>query len=82
MDGLKVDELGEDTVETATGGSLETRAGQTDALNDTNAAEAQIPAPNDSQAEKEDQNTSVTTDTHLTPQDMRRARRIRVRGGP
>lgn len=80
MDGLKVDELGEDTVEPATGGTLETRAGQTDTLNDSNA-ESQIPASNDSQADKEDQNGSVTTETHLTPQDMRRARRIRVRGG-
>lgn len=82
MNGLKVDELGEDTVESATDGTLETQAGQTDTLNDASAAESQIPASNDSQADKEDQNASVTTDPHLTPQDMRRARRIRVRVGP
>lgn len=82
MNGLKMDELGEDTVETASGGTIETRAGQADTLNDANVVESQIPASNDSQADKEDQNASVTTDPHLTPQDMRRARRIRVRMCP
>lgn len=81
MNGLKVDELGEDIVDTATGGTLETRTGQTDTLNDANSAESQIPASTDSQADKEDQNASVATNTHLTPQDMRHARRIRVRVG-
>lgn len=82
MNGLKVDELGEDSVETATGGTLETQEGQTDPSNDTNTAESQISASNDSQADKEDQNTTVSIDPHLTPQDMRRARRIRVNVGP
>lgn len=82
MNGLKVDEMGEDTMETATGTPLETRAGQTDTINDVNAAESQTPASNESQTDKEDQSASVTTDSHLTPQDMRRARRIRVRAGP
>ncbi|XP_026988412.1 PR domain zinc finger protein 10 isoform X1 [Tachysurus fulvidraco] len=78
MNGLKMDEIGDDTVETATGATLETRTGQTDTLSDVNAAESQTLASNESQTDKEDQNTSVTTDSHLTPQDMRRARRIRV----
>ncbi|KAI5620317.1 PR domain zinc finger protein 10 isoform X1 [Silurus asotus] len=77
INGLKVDELGEDTVETVTSGTLETRVGQTETLNEVNAAESQTSPTNDTQAEKEDQNTPVTTDSHLTPQDMRRARRIR-----
>lgn len=81
MNGLKVDEIVEDTVETATGAVLETRTGQTDTLNDANAAESQTPA-SESQTDKEDQNASVTTDSLLTPQDMRRARRIRVRACP
>lgn len=79
INGLKVDELGQDTVETPTVGALENRSGQTDTLNDADVLESQISASNDSQADKEEQNASVTTDPHLTPQDMRRARRIRVR---
>ncbi|XP_037395943.1 PR domain zinc finger protein 10 isoform X2 [Pygocentrus nattereri] len=77
LNGLKMGELGDDAVGTVTEGTVETPAGQPEALQDvdntdTSTTTSSVPPPN-----KEDQCVVAAGDSHLSPQDIRRARRIR-----
>lgn len=78
LNGLKVVEMTADPVEEETGEGLDTPATHTQSLQEeedsvTHPLPSEVPEP-----AKEDLPQTVQADPHLTPQDMRRARRIRV----
>ncbi|XP_062860600.1 PR domain zinc finger protein 10 isoform X2 [Trichomycterus rosablanca] len=77
VNGLKDDELRQDSMETVTEEPLDTQTDQTEAPNDVNGTDSQTTVSDDPLPDKEDQDPPVSTDSHLSPQDMRRARRIR-----
>lgn len=79
VNGLKDDELREASVEAVTEEVLDTQTDQTEAPNDVNGTDSPTNVLDEPMPDKEDQNSLVSTDSHLSPQDMRRARKIRVR---
>lgn len=77
LNGLKVVEMTADPVEAETADELDAPATNTEALEDEPDPGTPPPPSEVPGSPKEDQPQTVPVDPHLTPQDMRRARRIR-----
>ncbi|XP_057204114.1 PR domain zinc finger protein 10 isoform X2 [Triplophysa rosa] len=77
LNGLKVVEMTADPVEAEIGEGLDTLATHTESLQDEGDSGTLPPPLEVPESAKEDLPQTVTADPHLTPQDMRRARRIR-----
>ncbi|KAA0714700.1 Zinc finger protein 10 [Triplophysa tibetana] len=77
LNGLKVMEMTADPVEAEIGEGLDTLTTQTESLQDEGDLGTMPPPLEVPESVKEDLLQTVTADSHLTPQDMKRARRIR-----
>lgn len=77
LNGLKVVEMTGDLVEAETGEGFDTPATHTESLQDEGDSGTPPPPSEVPESAKEDLPQTVPSDPHLTPQDMRRARRIR-----
>ncbi|XP_073706394.1 PR domain zinc finger protein 10 [Garra rufa] len=77
LNGLKVVEMPAESMETETEEGLDTPAIHTEALQDEGESVTPPPPTEVLESAKEDLPQTSPEDTHLTPQDMRRARRIR-----
>ncbi|XP_043121020.1 PR domain zinc finger protein 10 isoform X1 [Puntigrus tetrazona] len=78
LNGLKVVEMAAESMETETEEGLDTPATHTEVLQEEGDSVTPPPATEVPGSAKEDLSQTSPEDTHLTPQDMRRARRIRV----
>ncbi len=79
LNGLKVVEMTAESMETETEEGLDTPATHTEALQEEGDSVTPPLATEVLGSAKEDLSQTSPEDPHLTPQDMRRARRIRVR---
>lgn len=79
LNGLKVVEMTADPVEAETGEGLDTPVTHSESLQDEGDSSIPPPPLDVPESAKEDLPQTVPADPHLTPQDMRRARRIRVK---
>lgn len=73
-----MDELG-DAVGAASAGAVETQEDHPETLQDVDGTNTLTPASSVPPSNKEDPSVAAAGDSHLSPQDIRRARRIRVR---
>lgn len=79
LNGLKVIEMTADPVEAEIGEGLDSLTTHTESLQDEGDSGTMPPPSEVPESVKEDLPQTVPADPHLTPQDMRRARRIRVK---
>ncbi|KTG44651.1 hypothetical protein cypCar_00024850 [Cyprinus carpio] len=79
LNGLKVVEMAAESMETETEEGLDTPATHTEELQEEGDSFTPPPATEVPGSAKEDLSQTSPEDPHLTPQDMRRARRIRVK---
>ncbi|XP_051512220.1 PR domain zinc finger protein 10 isoform X3 [Myxocyprinus asiaticus] len=77
LNGLKVVEMTADAVEAETGEGLDTQVTHTDTLQDEGDSGTLPLAAEGLESVKDDLSLTDPVDPHLSPQDMRRARRIR-----